>query len=160
MKIIEFNEKYIENAKDLLAELEEYIVSIDQDNLDQVSEKYREEMVKYDLQEINSNHGKCYLAIENDKAIGLIMGYIVEYSAKDYLDYKCPKKGRITELIVTKNTRSKGIGKLLIEKMENYFKNNDCEYISIEVFAYNDLAINFYQRKNYHSRCIDMIKKI
>lgn len=34
MKIIEYEDKYLEEVKDLLVELEEYILSIDEDNLD------------------------------------------------------------------------------------------------------------------------------
>ena len=34
LKIIEYNEKYLEDVRDLLVELEEYIISIDKDNLD------------------------------------------------------------------------------------------------------------------------------
>ncbi len=32
--IIEYEEKYLDDVRDLLVELEEYIVSIDKDNLD------------------------------------------------------------------------------------------------------------------------------
>ena len=35
MKIIEYDENYLEDVKDLLVELEEYILTIDEDNLDQ-----------------------------------------------------------------------------------------------------------------------------
>lgn len=34
IKIIEYIDKYLEDVKDLLVELEEYIVSIDKDNLE------------------------------------------------------------------------------------------------------------------------------
>lgn len=34
MQIIEYQEKYSEAVKDLLVELEEYILAIDRDNLD------------------------------------------------------------------------------------------------------------------------------
>ena len=44
--------------------------------------------------------------------------------------------------------------------MEEYFKNESCEYIKLEVFAYNNNAINFYEKNKYHNRMIDMIKKI
>ena len=74
MEIIEYNEKYLEDVRDLLVELEEYILSIDKDNLDQLHPEYREKMAILDLEEVNKYNGKCYLAIENDKAIGLIMG--------------------------------------------------------------------------------------
>lgn len=160
MKIIEYNEIYLEDVKELLVELEEYIISIDKDSLDRLHKDYRDKMAILDLEEVNKYNGKCYLAIENDMVVGLIMGCIFPYDKYDYLDYKCPKRGEITELIVSSKVRSKGIGKILINKIEKYFKDNGCEYIKAEVFAYNNNAINFYIKDGYHSRMYDMIKKI
>ncbi len=160
MKVIEYEEKYLEDVRDLLTELEEYIVSIDKDELDQVHPEYHERMALVDLDEINMNNGICYLAIKNDKAIGLIMGMIPKYDEYDYLDYKCPKRGMITELIVTSKIRSKGIGQALMDKMEKYFKFNDCEYVLVDVFAYNENAINFYNKNGYHPRMYTDIKKL
>ena len=160
MKIIEYEDKYLEDVKNLLVELEEYIVSIDKDNLDQIHPEYRDKMAILDLEEVKNNNGKCYLAVENNKAIGLIMGCIFPYEEFDYLDYKCPKRGEITELIVSKNIRSKGVGKSLMKKMEEYFKSLQCEYILVDVFAYNETAIKFYDKNGYHSRMIKNIKKI
>lgn len=79
MQIIEYEDKYLEDVKDLLVELEEYIVSIDKDNLDQLHPEYREKMAIKDLEEVENNNGKCYIAVENDKAVGLIMGCIFPY---------------------------------------------------------------------------------
>ena len=160
MNIIEYNDKYLEDVRDLLTELEEYLVSIDKDDLDQVHPEYHEKMALVDLEEVNKNNGICYLAIENDKAVGLIMGTIPPYDEYDYLDYKCPKRGVITELIVTSKIRSKGVGQSLINKMEEYFISKGCEYVLVDVFAYNDNAINFYNNKGYHSRMYTKIKKI
>ncbi len=160
MQIIEYEDKYLEDVKDLLVELEEYILTIDKDNLDQIHSEYRDKMATLDLEEVKDNNGKCYIAVENNKAIGLIMGCIFPYDKYDYLDYKCPKRGEITELIVTKNTRSKGIGKALIEELEEYFKSVGCEYVIVDVFAYNENAINFYNKKGYHSRMYTDIKKL
>ena len=160
MKIVEYSEKYLEDVKDLLVELEEYIISIDKDKLDHLHPEYREKMALLDLEEVNKYNGKCYLAIDNDKAIGLIMGCVPEYDKYDYLDYKCPKRGEITELIVTNKIRSKGIGQLLINKMEEYFQSIGCEYIIVDVFAYNDIGIKFYNKNGFHSRMETMIKNI
>ena len=41
MQIVEYENKYLEDVKDLLVELEEYILSIDKDNLDQLHPEYR-----------------------------------------------------------------------------------------------------------------------
>ena len=160
MQITEYKDKYLEDVKDLLTELEEYIVSIDKDELDQVHHEYHEKMALVDLDEVKNNNGICYLAIENDRAIGLIMGTIPPYEEYDYLDYKCPKRGIITELIVTSKIRSKGVGQALMDKMEEYFKLNKCEYVLVDVFAYNENAINFYNKKGYHPRMYTDIKKL
>ena len=160
METIEYKDKYLEDVKNLLTELEEYIVSIDKDELDHVHPEYHEKMALVDLDEVNKNNGKCYLAIENDTAIGLIMGTIPPYEKYDYLDYKCPKRGIITELIVTSKIRSKGVGQSLMEKMEEYFKLNKCEYVLVDVFAYNENAIDFYNKKGYHPRMYTDIKKL
>ena len=160
MQIIEYEDKYLEDVKDLLVELEEYIVSIDKDNLDCVHPEYREKMAVLDLEEVKNNNGKCYIAVCNNKVMGLIMGTIIKFDEYDYLDYKCPKCGVVTELVVSKKVRSSGIGTLLMNKIEEYFKSIGCEYISIEVFAYNKMGINFYEKHGYHTRGLIDIKKI
>ena len=158
--IVEYSDKYLEDVKDLLVELEEYILSIDKDNLDQLHPEYRDKMAILDLNEVNNYNGKCYLYIEDNKAVGLIMGIIPSYDEFDYLDYKCPKCGEITELIVTSKIRSKGIGQELIDKMEEYFESLGCEYVIVDVFAYNEIGKKFYNKNDYHARMETMIKKI
>ena len=158
--IVEYEEKYLDDVRDLLVELEEYIISIDKDNLDTIHPEYREKMAIVDLEELEKNEGKCYLYIEDGKALALIMGCVRPYDKYDYLDYKCPRSGNITELIVSQKMRSKGIGQKLINKMEEYFKSINCEYVLVDVFAYNENAFNFYSKKDYHSRMHTMIKKI
>ena len=160
MKIIEYEDKYLEDVKDLLVELEEYIISIDQDNLDTINPDYREKKTLLDLNEVKENTGKCFLAIDNNSVVGLIMGIIRKYDENDYLDYKCPKQGEITELIVSKKIRNNGVGQLLIDKIEEYFKEENCEYIIVDIFAYNDSALKFYHKKGYHPRMITSIKKL
>jgi len=118
--------KALEDIRDLLVELEEYILTIDKDELDQLHPEYREKMILVDLEDVRNYNGKCYIAVENDKATGLIMGTIPPYDEYDYLDYKCPKWGRITELIVT----SKIINQINFKEedsllfIDQTFKNN------------------------------------
>ena len=160
MKIIEYKDKYLEDVRNLLVELEEYILTIDEDELDQLHPEYREKMAVLDLNKVKETNGKCYLAIDDDKVIGLIMGTIPLYDKNDYLDYKCPRRGEITELIVTFKTRSRGVGQALMNKMEEYFKSVGCEYVLVDVLAYNKKGINFYDKQGYHPRMYTEIKKI
>ncbi len=160
MQIIEYEDKYLGDIKDLLVELEEYIISIDEDSLDRLHPEYRDKMAVLDLEKVKNNNGKCYLVVENEKAIGLIMGYVRTYDEYDYLDYKCPKSGEISELIISKEARGKGIGKQLMKKMENYFKSINCEYVFLDVFAYNKNAVEFYKKDGYHSRMLIDVKRL
>ena len=86
--IIEYEEKFLEDVRDLLVELEEYIITIDKDSLDQIHPEYREKMALIDLKNIKKYNGKCFLAIEDNKVVGLIMGIIKPYDTIDYLDYR------------------------------------------------------------------------
>jgi GNAT superfamily N-acetyltransferase len=160
MEIIEYEDKYLEDVRDLLTELEEYLVSIDKDDLDHVHPEYHEKMALVSLENVKDHDGKCYLAVEDGKAIGLIIGTIPPYDEYDYLDYKCPKRGVIDELIVTSKVRSTGVGKELMKTLEDYFISKGCEYVLVDIFAYNENAINFYGRRGYHNRMHVGIKKL
>ena len=117
-------------------------------------------MAVLDLDEVSNNDGKYFIAVEDNKAVVVIMGIVGKYDEYDYLDYKCPKRGEITELIVLKSVRSSGLGQQLMKKMEDYFKSIGCEYVVIDVFAYNDLAISFYSKQGYHTRGLIDIKRL
>ena len=47
-----------------------------------------------------------------------------------------------------------------MQKMETYLKSIGCEYIFIDVFAYNENAIKFYEKQGYHTRGLTDIKKL
>ena len=104
MKIIEYEEIYQEEVKELLEELQEYMIST--------------------------------------------------------YDYKTPKLGRVTELIVTKEYRNKKIGKQLLKKIEEYFKEVGCKGILLNIFTDNKVAKIFYEKEGYSKRTSELIKQI
>jgi ribosomal protein S18 acetylase RimI-like enzyme len=159
--IIEYEDKYANNVKELLLELQQYIESIDILGFNRVVDKelYKEEILKKTLKEVKENDGKIYLYQEDNQIIGLIVG-IINNEAEEENDFIVPKRGRITELIITNKVRSKGYGQKLIEAMEEYLKSKGCEDILISVFGYNDPALNFYKKKGYHIRMYEVTKKI
>lgn len=91
------------------------------------------------------------------KIVGLIIE-IINNDATIRYDFKAPKRGRITELVVDKEYRGKGIGKELLLKMKEHIKSNGCEKILIAVFGYNESAIRFYKENGFHIRMLDMIE--
>lgn len=160
MKIREINVNDTEQIKDLLVELQYYVIEIDKYNLNIISPEYRDKYFDYMIEDCESKEGKIYVAEDDETVVGFIAGYVQSYDEIDRLDYSCPKKGIVAELIVSKKSRSKGTGNLLLEKMENYFKSIKCEYTQIDVFAYNEIAKKFYYKHNYEDRMITLFKKI
>ena len=68
--------------------------------------------------------------------------------------------GSILELIVNSNERGNGIGKLLLNQIESYFKSIDCVRINIEVFGPNQSALNLYKKNDYVVRDIIVSKRL
>ena len=160
MKIIKYSNKYQEDLKNLLVELQEYIVSIDDWHLNILTPQYRELYFKKTIEECHKRNGVIFIAVENNKAIGMIYGGIIEYDEYDKCDYACPKTGHIEELIVSKNVRHEGLGSKLLNKMEQYFKSLGCEYCHLNVFEPNNIGKNFYAMHNYITRMCNLSKKL
>lgn len=159
MEIIEYLDIYEEDVKDLLVELQEYIVSIDKEGYNIITSEYRDKYFKKTIDEVYKNNGKIYLAKEENKILGIIIG-IINNEETDSYDFRCPKRGRIMEFIVSKKCRGKGIGSALLDKIENYFKNLDCKAILLDAFSYNENAKVIYESKGYKDRLEEMIKII
>lgn len=157
--IIEYDSKYDDDIKNLLVELQEYIKTLDKEKYNIITEEFREKYFSKTMNEIEKNEGKMFLYCIGDKIVGLIVALINNEYEETY-DFKCPKRGRITELVVSKSNRSMGIGTKLLNRMEEYLKSNGCKDILLGVFGYNDSAINFYSKFGYHTRMLDMTKKI
>ena len=155
--IIEYDSKYDEEIKDLLVQLQQYLADMDIEGYNIVGDEYRDKYFEKTLEEVKKCNGKILLHKDNEKRVGLIVGIINNDDTIRY-DFKAPKRGRITELVVDKEYRGKGIGKELLFKMKEHLKSNGCEKILIAVFGYNESAIRFYKENGFHIRMMDMIE--
>ena len=113
-----------------------------------------------DMNKVKQQNGKIYLSIENNIVIGLIIGIVEEKDEIDKLTNDCAKTGAILELVVRNDVRGQGIGKTLLEKMEEYFKSINCKRINIEVFGPNKKGLNFYEKSDYIIRDMIISKRI
>ena len=112
------------------------------------------------MEKVNTQEGKIYLAIKNNIIIGLVMGIVEEKDEIDKITNDCAKTGSVIELIVKNDIRRNGIGKLLLEEIEKYFRNINCKRINIEVFGPNKKGLNFYEKNGYIPRDIIVSKKL
>ena len=137
--IIEYDKKYDQEIKNLLVELQEYIQSIDIEGYNRVTKEYREKNFEMVLDNVSKNKGKILLYEHKGKIVGLIIG-IINNEEENTFDFEAPKRGKITDLVVSKNTRNNGIGSILLKTMENYLKSVGCKDILLDVFGYNEKA--------------------
>lgn len=156
--IIEYEAKYQEEVKDLLVELQEHIAEIDKEHYNVVGDNYKEKYFNKTIEELEKYKGKMYLYKEKEEIVGLVVGLINNEEIETY-DFKAPKRGRVSELVILKRCRQKGYGKILLNAMEDYLKSVGCKDILIGVFAYNESAIQFYEKNGYHTRMTEMTKK-
>ena len=160
MKVIEYDSKYDEQIKDLLVELQNYLVDIDDWHTQVLIPAYRDGIFNMDMDNVKNQNGKAYLAIENEIVVGLIIGVVAVTDEIDRLTNDCAKIGNILELVVKNDIRGNGIGKCLLSKMENYFKTIDCKRINIEVFGPNNKGLNFYIKNDYVIRDMIVSKRL
>ena len=158
--IIEYDSIYDRQIKDLLVELQNYLIDIDDWHTQILLPQYREEMFKIDKNKVDKQNGKIYLYVEKNVVKGLIIGIVEEKDEIDKLTNDCAKTGSILELVVKSSIRGQGIGNILLEKMEEYFKSINCKRINIEVFGPNKKGLNFYEKNNYIVRDMIVSKKI
>ena len=121
--IIGYDFKYDEEIKDLLVQLQQYISDIDKEGYNIVGDEYKEKYFEKTMEDVKRYNGKILLYKDNEEIIGLIIGIIYNEETKNY-DFKAPKRGRITELVVDKEYRGRGIGKQLLLEMKK--QDNDC----------------------------------
>ncbi len=158
--IVEYDSKYDEQIKDLLVELQNYLIDIDNWHTQIMLPEYREKYFKMDIDKVKNQNGKIYLEVENNTVNGLIMGVVEEKDDIDKLTNDCAKIGSVIELIVKNNIRGNGIGKNLLKKLEEYFKSINCKRINIEVFGPNKKGLNFYGKNDYVVRDYIVSKKL
>lgn len=114
------------------------------------------------LEQVEQGDGVIFLAERNGGIVGCIAGCLVMRSSADELElYSLKRKdGKILELIVSPDVRGKGAGTLLMEKMEEYFREHGCEVVYVECFGPNTVAHSFYEGRGYGDRMQLLIKKL
>lgn len=158
--IVEYDQKYDEQIKDLLVELQNYLIDIDDWHTQIMSPKYREKAYEMDMKKVKEQNGKVFVSVENGIVNGVIMGIVNENDEVDKLTNDYAKIGMVLELIVSKADRGKGTGKKLLEKMEEYFKQINCARVNIEVFGPNKRGLEFYKKNDYIVRDMIVSKRL
>ncbi len=156
----QYHENDEESIIKLMNKLQDHLISIDPLKRMRRLPGYGENYTGQLLTKIRNNDGIIYLAEIGNNVVGCIAGVIEEQAKVDQFGYVPFKDGRVLELIVDENYRGQKIGAMLMGAMEAYFKKKDCDAVRVEVFKPNVNALQFYKKRNYTERVIDLIKQL
>lgn len=156
----EYQESDNELVRQFIEKLEDFVVTTDQIKRIRRLPGLSELGLKYVLKKLEKNRGRIYFAVENDREVGYIFGFVCDKQSEEKLLEVVPSKvGQIEDVYVEEGFRGRGIGKLLMEKMESYLKEQGCDSVWLEVFAPNSNAHKTYLKLGYVDREIGMLKK-
>ena len=110
-------------------------------------------LTREEFEEILNDNNNVFLIAEEIKILGFIHGTIIEREGRKT---KFKKTLVIEELGVTKKENNRGIGTRLIEDIKKIAQKNKCDNIMLDVWSFNENAIDFYNNKGFKPRTIKM----
>lgn len=120
---------------------------------DSVVQKMQDDYILSMLNQKDKPH-TTLIAEENSKPIG----FIHACSREDEISGETC--GTIPLLAISKEAQGKGVGKTLIEHVENWSKKQGFRLLHLEVFANNENAYNFYQKLAFKPEVLHMVKTL
>lgn len=93
---------------------------------------------------ITKKDGICFVAVVDEKIVGYETAGKMETAS-----FRKVTIGEITNIYVLEGFRSQGIGKMLMNKFVEWAKEMGFDKVSVNVFALNEKAINFYKREGF-----------
>ena len=109
-----------------------------------------DEELKEDL--INSIMNDNIMVLEDEDRI---VGYI-QYEIRE----KHAKTMWVDQLVIDKQSQKKGYGKLLLDKVIELAKQENCERIELECWAFNDNAVGMYNHIGFSEQRVKLEKKL
>ena len=103
--------------------------------------------MKYYSEKINRKNGVSFIAEYNKKIVGYATAAI-----KEIPSYRLVKVVELENLLVNKEMRSKKIGKQLMNYFLKWAKEIEADRASVNVFAFNEKGVAFYEREGFISR--------
>lgn len=160
INITEYFDRFRDECNALLIELQEHLSSIDSEKVQVLSPAYIDGYLDKVIVDVEENSGELLVAIKDGEITGLIAGIIEPKDEIDKITTRTPVRGIVTELVVKEGYMCNGMGKKLMNEMENYFRHRNCEFSAVNVFAPNQRAISFYEKSGYSNRNIEMFKRL
>jgi len=121
----------------------------------------KDKMIKADIEHITKALSKddpndcVFIAMDADnKACGFVRIVLL----KDY--YTGEQHAHVNDIVVTAEAEGKGIGKLLLQKADEWATANKSRWITLNVFEENRHARAVYEKQGYRMEWIKYLKQL
>jgi diamine N-acetyltransferase len=117
---------------------------------DQFQKPSREFAQDFYKKHFSDSKVKIFVALSQHQLVGFSRLILKDPPALEMLVLTA--SARLEEIVVTKDLRRSGVGKLLLEETERWLRQSGIELIDLNVYSFNRPAIEFYERNGYEIR--------
>lgn len=107
---------------------------------------------------LKNDNKMIYVAINQDIVIGYILSSMIKIDQSSVC--KKDKILYIDEIIINNKYRRMGIGKRLIEYIKQKGNDIGCKTVQVNVWSFNNCAIEFYKKNGFTTRNIRLESKL
>ena len=88
------------------------------------------------------DHYHCFGIFKDNNLVGLSSGWVT-------VRFYCGKQLEVDNLMIEPELQSKGYGKILMEYLENWAKDNGCLTVELNTYVFNERSHKFYFNQGY-----------
>ena len=101
-----------------------------------------------------------YIAIENNKLLGSISFFKNPQECNTYYNIEPKHSLHISQFYINKEYRNRGIGTLLLLKVERYAKAHNYKLLDLKTSYTNTIAQSLYTKFNFKIKYISLLRKV
>jgi ribosomal protein S18 acetylase RimI-like enzyme len=140
----------LEVLHELQLELAKYEYKLDKNLKNPL--RVKEQYYKYYKRKFKNEDCRFFVAEENRKVIGYIVGWIERLPGI----YRHKKRGYVADVFVLEEHRGKGVGKKLLEALLKWFKSQKVRWIRLSVYSNNTNAVKVWKKLGFKDYVIEM----
>ncbi len=145
----EYDSKYRESAIELMCLLQDHERKISKDR--PPSTEVSQAQLDYLVAAVANAVGKIFLAVEHERAVGLLVVFQdSEHEGTNHVYPEFLKYGLITDLVVAESHRGSSVAAELMKLAERFCRTEGLSIIKLCVLNSNSIARKFYEKQDYH----------
>ena len=104
------------------------------------------------------DNGFVLVAVSNDHVVGFVSAEVSDTPKLPFLNPM--KRCKIATIVVSDKHQKKGIGTALFEKVSEIAKERGAQRLVLDVFTFNNTAVDFYENHGFKSTATHMSKSL